>query len=54
MNELDNKRQALIDDMLENCDNDPNYLKQLVEDYVWTFKEDLVELLHDGLNEGRY
>lgn len=51
--ELDNKKQAIIDDMLENCNNDPRFLVRLVEDYVWTFKEELVEMLYDGLNEGR-
>lgn len=54
MNELDNKKQAIIDDMLENCNNDPRFLKHLIEDYVYTFKEDLVEMLYIGLDEGRY
>jgi hypothetical protein len=54
MNELDNKKQAIIDDMLENCNNDPRFLKNLIEDYVYTFKEDLVEMLYVGLDEGRY
>jgi hypothetical protein len=53
MNELDKKRQAIIDDMLEDCNNDPRFLKNLIEDYVWTFKEEVVEMLYDGLNEGR-
>jgi hypothetical protein len=48
MSEIDMKRQALIEDMIEDCNNDPRFLKQLVEDYIWTFKEDLVELLYEG------
>jgi hypothetical protein len=48
MSELDMKRQQLIDDMVEDCNNDPRFLKQMVEDYIWTFNEDLVELLYDG------
>ena len=47
------KRQALYESMLENCNNDPRFLVRLVEDYVWTFREELVEMLYDGLNEGR-
>jgi hypothetical protein len=46
INEIDKKRQALIDNMIKDC-NDPRFLKQLVEDYVWTFKEDLVEMLYE-------
>ena len=50
MSEIDMKRQALIEDMIEDCNNDPRFLKQLVEDYIWTFKEELVELLYNNLD----
>ena len=50
MSEIDMKRQALIENMIEDCNNDPRFLKQLVEDYIWTFKEDLVELLYNNLD----
>ena len=50
MSEIDMKRQALIENMIEDCNNDPRFLKQLVEDYIWTFKEELVELLYNNLD----
>jgi hypothetical protein len=49
INEMDNKRQALIGDMIMDCNNEFNYLRRLVEDYVWLFKEEMVELLYNEL-----
>lgn len=48
LTEIDKKRQALIDDMIKDCNDDPRLLTALVEDYVWTFKEDLVEMLYEN------
>ncbi len=53
LNEIDcimfTKRQALVDDMLKDCIDDPRFLKNLVADYVSSFKEDLVEMLYNNL-----
>lgn len=50
---MDDKRQVIIEDLLANCNDDPTFLIHLIEDYVWTFKEDLVEMLYIELEDDK-
>lgn len=52
MKELGQLREELIDDMVDTCTNDREYLRSLVQDYVSSMDEDEIRYRHQCAFEG--
>lgn len=52
MKELEQLREELIDDMVDTCTNDREYLRSLVQDYVNSMCKDEIQQRHQCAFEG--